>query len=127
MTAQSTIALNTLTYLPYGRTGDIATWALTNDPSFGGATSKLTEVVREGGKQSGLTRVHFKLHVPKAASADSACGCTGEVTSESYMDLVVTVPRNFTAAEREDVRKRIQSLVAAAVFQRAVDFLEPSW
>ena len=66
MPAQSSLTLNTKVYTPRGKTnGDIATWALVGDASFGGATSTVTERVA-GPSKDGVYRETFKLTLPKA-------------------------------------------------------------
>ena len=77
MPSQSTLTLNTKAYAPRGKSGDIATWALAGDTTFGGATSTVTESVR-GPSKDGVTRIRFKLDVPKAASENSSCACIGQ-------------------------------------------------
>lgn len=126
MAAQSNLTLNTKVYVPRGRNGDEAAWALVGDATFGGATSLVKESVR-GPSKDGITRVRFTLDVPKAASADSACGCTGQVTAQGYADIQIRVPSTFTTAERQDFVDRIQALVATSVFDVSVGALEPSW
>lgn len=126
MPVQSALVLNTKSYAPRGRASDIASWALVGDTTFGGATSTVTESVR-GPSKDGISRVRFTLDVPKAATADSACGCIGSITAEAYADIQVRVPSTFTTAERQDFVDRIQSLVATSVFDVSVSALEPSW
>lgn len=126
MPAQSSLTLNTKVYVPRGKTGDIAQWALTNDATFGGATSTVTESVR-GPTTAGVNRVHWKLDMPKAAASDSTCACTGEITSRGIADIQITVPNGFTVAERQDFVDRLQALVALSVFDVSVSGLEGSW
>lgn len=126
MAVQAALLLNTLSYAPRGNIAGIAKWQLVGDTSFGGATSTTTESVSDPSKD-GITRVRFRISVPKAASADSACACTGSVLATASCDVQVVIPSGFTALERQDLRKRIQSLVANAVFTAAVDNLEASW
>lgn len=126
MSAQGNLTLNTKVYNPRGKTGDVASWALVGDATYGGAPSSVTESVR-GPSKDGVSRVRFKLDVPKAATADSACGCAGSVIATGSADVNIIVPTNFTAAERLDFCLRIQALVANAVFTAAVSNLEGSW
>jgi hypothetical protein len=126
MAAQGNLTLNTKVYVPRGRNGDEAAWALVGDATFGGATSTVKESVR-GPSKDGITRVRFTLDLPKAASADSACGCVGQITAQGYADIQIRVPSTFTTAERQDFVDRIQALVATTVFDVSVGALEPSW
>lgn len=127
MAAQGNLTLNTKVYNPRGKTGDIAKWALVGDTTFGGGTSTVTESVRDPSGKDATSRIRFHLDFPKLASDDSACACTGSVLGTGSCDVYVTIPSVFTAAERADVRARIQSLVADAVFTAAIDNLEGSW
>ena len=127
MAAQSNLTLNTKVYAPRGKTvGDIANWALVGDASFGGATSVVTERVT-GPNKGGITRVTFKVTIPKAAAADTSCACVGEEIAKGIADITVSVPSAFTAAERDDFTKRVQGLVASAVYSAAQTNLEGSW
>ena len=127
MAAQTALVLNTKSYAPRGKdSGNIATWALVGDTTFGGATSLVSEKVGNP-TQSGVTVVSFKLKVPKAATASSTCACEGSVISQGLADIVIKVPSNFTASERDDFTKRIQSLVASAAFSAATTNLEGAW
>ena len=126
MPSQSTLTLNTKAYAPRGKSGDIATWALAVDTTFGGATSTVTESVR-GPSKDGVTRVRFKLDVPKAASENSSCACIGQNIGTGIATVELVIPSGFTATERADFTDRIQGLVANAVFTAAGDHLEGSW
>jgi hypothetical protein len=126
MAAQGNLTLNTKVYTPRGKTGDVASWALSGDATFGGATSIVTESVR-GPSKAGINRVQFKLDVPKAAAADSACACAGSEIARGIANIEVTVPANFTSAERTDFALRIQGLVATAVFNTSITNLEGAW
>lgn len=127
MAAQSNLTLNTKVYAPRGKNaGDIATWALVGDSTFGGATSLVTERVA-GPSKEGVTRVTFKITLPKAASADTSCACVGEEIGKGIATVEVVIPSQFTSAERSDFALRIQGLVANAVFTAAVANLESSW
>ncbi|DAD51252.1 coat protein [ssRNA phage SRR7976357_9] len=124
MPTQSAITLNTKVYNPRGKQGNIATWALVGDATFGGATSTLSSSVVVS--KDFNTRVQLKLTVPKAAASDTACGCAGTITSRGYGDVVVQVPANFTVAEKQDLCDRLQAAVANAIFDAAC-LGEGSW
>lgn len=126
MPVQSNLTLNTKVYTPRGTSNGISSWALSSDSSFGGAQSDVTESVR-GPLSNGTSRVRFTLTLPKTASVDSPCACTGQRVGYGKADIVVDVPTSFTAAERQDFVDRIQSLVASAVFDTAIANLEGSW
>lgn len=123
MAAQGNITLNTKVYTPRGNVGGIASWALVGDATFGGATSLVTESVK-GPSKDGVTRVRFRLELPKAATSSSTCACEGAVVASGLADVSIVVPAGFTTGERDDFTKRIQGLVANAVFAAAVTNLE---
>lgn len=126
MSAQTNLTLNTKVYTPRGNIGGISKWALAGDSTFGGAISSVTESVRDPSK-NGITRVKFKIDVPKAATADSACSCIGESIGTGICNIDVVIPTSFTAAEREDFALRIQGLVASQIFTDAVKDLTGTW
>jgi hypothetical protein len=126
MPAQGSITLNTKVYTPRGTQNGVSTWALAGDATFGGAQSSATESVR-GPLSNGSYRTRWVISIPKAASADTACGCVGAITSTGKADMVIDIPTNYTAAERQDFVDRIQALVALSVFDVSVSTPEGSW
>jgi hypothetical protein len=126
MPVQATLVLNTKNYLPRGRNGDVASWQLVGDTTFGGATSTYQESVR-GPSKDGINRIRHQLVVPKAAAADSACGCVGQVLAQADADIQIRMPSTFTTAERQDFVDRLQAAVATSVFDVSISALEPSW
>ena len=126
MAVQGVLTLNTKAYNPRGKTGDVSLWALIGDATFGGATSLVDESVR-GPTKDGLYRVRFSVKVPKAAAVDSSCACVGQELGRGLANIEIVIPSVFTAAERDDFTKRIQGLVANAVFSAATTNLEGSW
>jgi hypothetical protein len=126
MPAQSSITLNTKVYTPRGTSNGISTWVLAGDTSFGGGLSSVTESVR-GPLDSGVSRVRWVVAIPKLATSDSACSCTGADLGQGKADITITVPSSFTAAERQDFVDRLQALVALSVFDTSVANLEGSW
>lgn len=126
MAAQGNLTLNTKVYNPRGKTGDVASWALVGDATFGSATSTVKESVR-GPSKDGVYRVNFHVDVPKAADANSACACIGQEIGRGIADVNLVIPSTFTAVERDDFTKRIQALVANAIFAAAATNLEPAW
>ena len=126
MAVQGVLTLNTKAYNPRGKTGDVALWALVGDTSFGGATSTVDESVR-GPTKDGLYRSKFQVKIPKAATSDTSCACTGQEIARGLANIEMVIPSAFTAAERDDFTKRVQALVAHAVFTSAATNLESSW
>jgi hypothetical protein len=65
--------------------------------------------------------------IPKAATADTSCGCAGTILGTAKADIVISFPTNFTTAERQDFVDRIQALVALSVFDLSVSTPEGTW
>lgn len=126
MAAQGSITLNTKVYTPRGTSNGISSWALVSDSTFGGATSLLSQSVR-GPSKDGIYRIRDTFSVPKAATADSACACTGAQLGEAHADIQIRMPQVFTAAERQDFVDRLQAFVASSVFDASIASLEPAW
>lgn len=126
MPAQGNLTLNTKVYTPRGKTGDVATWVLYGDATFGGATSTVSESVR-GPSKDGFTRSRFKLDCPKNADVASACACPGGLLGQGSVEVIAITHTSFTAAERLDMQLRGQGLVANAIFGKAVTDSEGSW
>lgn len=126
MPAQASITLNTKVYTPRGTQNGISTWALAGDATFGGALSTVTESVR-GPNSDGDTITRWVVTIPKAATADTACGCVGSILGTAKADLKLTIPSNLTTAERQDFVDRVQALVALSVFDVSVSTPEGSW
>lgn len=126
MPSQASITLNTKVYTPRGTQNGISTWALAGDATFGGAQSSVTESVR-GPLSNGNYRTRWVVDVPKNATADSACACTGQLLGKGKADIVIDIPSSFTAAERQDFVDRLQALVALSVFDVSVATPEGSW
>lgn len=127
MSAQANLVLNTKTYSPRGNLNGVAKRVLAGDTTFGGAPSAATSSVRDPSTNGTVYRVKFKLDVPKAATVDSSCSCTGQYVGEAICNIDVSIPMNFTLAERQDLRLRIQALTSDAIFVSAVDELVGSW
>lgn len=126
MPISANITLNTKVYTPRGTQNGITSWALAGDTTFGGAQSNLTESVR-GPLSDGTYRTRWVLVVPKAATSDSACSCTGSILGTAKASITIDWPVGFTAAERQDFVDRIQALVATSVFDVSVSTPEGSW
>lgn len=126
MAAQGNLTLNTKVYNPRGKTGDIASWVLAGDTTFGGAMSTVQTSVR-GPSKDGLSRVRIKLDVPKSADAASACACPGQEIGRGLFDGQFVIPTSYTAAERTDFALRVQGLIANAITTALLANLEGSW
>lgn len=126
MPAQASMTLNTKVYTPRGTSNGISTWALAGDSTFGGAQSQATESVR-GPRADGTYQTQWQLVVPKAAAADSACSCTGEILGVGKAKIDLVWPVAFTSAEKQDFVDRVQAMVATTVFDVSVSIPEGTW
>jgi hypothetical protein len=124
MSQQANVTLNTVVYAPAGTSNGIATWA-NRSGGYGGSFSYLTEKMVTSG--TGVVRMDFKLTVPIVDTVGTACSCIGDVLRTSSVIISVWVPQNSTAAERTDLKLRIQNLVAATPFTDAVGNLDPAY
>lgn len=126
MPAQGPLTLNTKVYAPRGTQQGISMWALAGDATFGGAQSEVTESVR-GPNANGNYKTIWTMTIPKAATADSSCACTGSILGKGKVRIEVDTPTAFTAAERQDFVDRLQALIALSVFDVSVATPEGSW
>lgn len=128
MPAMSAVTLNTKVYNPRGKRGDVASWALVGDTTFGGATSVFTESVTTdtGGDYPGANRAQFRLAIPKAADAASTCACPGQEIGKALITTTAIISPGMTAAEVTDITLRAQALVAHAIWTAAMKG-EGSW
>lgn len=126
MPAQASITLNTKVYTPRGTQQGVSTWALAGDSTFGGGVSIATESVK-GPNDKGMTRTRWILNLPKLATADSPCACTGGSLGGAKFEVIVDQSSSLTAAERQDAVDRFQALVALSVFDLSVSTPEGSW
>ena len=119
----SNIVLNTLTYVGTGILNGISQW-WERSKSLVNAFSLLTNRISYNPSK---TVVAWKLTVPVVREADSACGCAGEVVRTTIADIVIRFDRNATAAERLDVKERIEDLVASTQFASSItDLVQPT-
>jgi hypothetical protein len=126
MSQQANVTLNTVVYAPSGTTNGVSTWA-NRSGGYGGSFTYLTEKMQPVSPQSGLVRMEFKLTVPIVDTVGTACSCIGDVLRTSSVLITVWVPQNSTAAERTDLKLRIQNLVASTPFTDAVGNLDPAY
>lgn len=90
------------------------------------AFSNLTARVTIGAQTSNASspsRAKWRVQVPVVATEDSSCSCVGTVLRTAYAEVTVDFHPTATAAERQDVRKRIQSLVLTTEWIASVDNL----
>ena len=127
MAVQGNLTLNTKVYTPRGRqpNGPIMQWGLI-DTGFGSGFTTVEESV-VGPDAKGAYRAKWKLVVPKLATADSACACTGGELGRTTVNIEVVSNSAFTTADLTDIGLRVKDLVATAPFQVSVNTHEPSW
>ena len=81
----------------------------------------LTAKVDEPGKD-GNYKVRWKLKLPTVIDSAS-CACPDGAVSELFADIVVTIPRNSTAPQRDAMSKSLKDLTASAEFTASVNSL----
>lgn len=127
MAVQANLVLNTKIYTPRGRqpNGPTMQWGF-SDASFGGGFTIVEESV-VGPDAKGVYRAKWKLVVPKLATVDSSCACTGGEVGKTTINIDVVSSSAFTTADLTDIGLRVKDLVATAPFQVSVNAHEPSW
>lgn len=119
MTAIANITLNSVIYYPtarQGATGFIWTDRTGNYPSGWGQLNYSGSV----DKGSNIKRVGFKLTFPEVVTDDSACGCVGDLASNSAVTIYVDVDTRQSQTQLTDLVARIGSLVGTTLFSNAV-------
>lgn len=81
----------------------------------------LTAKVDEPGKD-GNYKVRWKLKLPTVTS-EASCACPDGQVSELYSDIVVTVPKNCTAAQRTAMATSLKDLTASTEFSASISSL----
>lgn len=115
----STIVLNTKTYTWQGLVNGASSFI---ERSLGvvAGFSTLTMKAFYGKKK---VAIRHRLHVTSLVSESSACACPGQILDEAYATIEVNFNDTASPAFREDVRLRIQGLVASGVFADSLDDL----
>lgn len=116
------ITLNTKVYNGRGfNSNGFFSWAEVSS-GIASAFSWLTNKVAVGTGKS-RSSVRWNMAVPIASTDDTPCGCEGNILRTANVNIEVKFDSTATAAERQDVRKRIQSLVLDQQFIDSVDLL----
>lgn len=115
----STIVLNSLNYVGSG---------ILNGVSFfyeraQGLVSAFSTLSNRINLTQDKSNILWKMVVPVVQAADSSCGCAGDVVRTTYVDINIRFEKTATAAERADVKKRIQDLVLTSQFVASIDSL----
>lgn len=116
----STIVLNSLNYVGSGILNGVS-FFWERSKGLANAFSPLSARVNMTKDKS---NVLWKLNVPVTATADSPCGCAGDVVRTTYVDVNTRMDRAATAAERADVLARIRDLVASTQFASSITDLD---
>lgn len=90
--------------------------------AFSNLTARVT-IGSQTSKNLSTSRAKWRVQVPVVATENSSCGCVGTVLRTAYADITVDFDPTATAAERQDVRKRIQSLVLTTEWIASIDNL----
>lgn len=124
MGQQASVTLNTVVYSPAGLKSGIATWISRVGGVLAGF-SKLTQSYKDPttGTQ---TKIDFNLSIPVLATADSTCGCEGDLIRTNSAVISFWVAGTSTLAERTDLYLRVKDLVASSMLISAVENLDPA-
>jgi hypothetical protein len=124
MSQQAAVTLNTVAYAPSGLRNGIAIWTSRVGGLLAGF-SKLTQSYKDPvtGTQ---TKIDFQISVPVLATADSSCGCAGDLLRTNSASISFWVAASSTLAERTDLYLRVKDLIAASVVTDAVESLNPA-
>jgi hypothetical protein len=124
MSQQANVTLNTVVYSPAGLLNGIAKWINRSGGILAGF-SVLTQKYKDPttGTQ---TKIDFNLSIPVLATADSTCGCEGDLIRTNSANVSFWVASSSTLAERTDLYLRVKDLVASAVVVSAVENLDPA-
>lgn len=122
MSAQATVTLNTVDYLPAGVAGNLATW-LNREDGVPAAFSPLTQSLSSPSVNGKVYRVIFKLAIPVVAEEDTTCACAGALLRTNQFEGTFLLATTSTTAERTDLYLRVKDLVASAAFIAAVENL----
>lgn len=124
MGQQASVTLNTVVYSPAGLFAGVAKWINRSGGILAGF-STLTQKFKDPttGTQ---TKIDFNISIPVLATADSACGCAGELIRTNSAVVSFWVASTSTLAERTDLYLRVKDLVATALVSGAVENLDPA-
>lgn len=116
----STIVLNSLNYVGNGiLNGASMFWERSK-----GLVSAFSQLSSRVNFTNDKVNVAWKLTVPVTVTSDSSCGCVGDVVRTATVDITARFGRTATAAERADVLKRVQDLVAGTQFAYSINSLD---
>ena len=115
--------LNTKIYTYAGVVGNYSRYLLSASglaQLFSWATGWVN-VGRQSGKgKSSPSTVKWRLTVPFAVPAGSACGCEGDVRGEATAYIDINLAATLVTADRTDFALRLKDLVASTEFQSSI-------
>lgn len=124
MGQQASVTLNTVVYSPAGLLQGVAKWINRTGGVLAGF-SVLTQRYKD--PTTGVqTKIDFNLSVPVLATADSTCGCEGDLIRTNSGQISFWVASTSTLAERTDLYLRMKDLLATALVSNAVENLDPA-
>jgi len=124
MGQQAAVTLNSVVYSPAGLLAGVARWINRTGGVLAGF-SKLTQSYKDPttGTQ---TKIDFQIDVPVLATADSTCGCEGDLIRTNTFKMSFWVAGSSTLAERTDLYLRAKDLMATALVSGSVENLDPA-
>lgn len=119
------ITLNTVVYTFNGFLNRISQYfnAATGVPN---GFRRLSASVDEPSKEGKSYKVRWKLKLPAVIDGES-CACPDGLVQDNFADIVITVSRASTTAQRTDIALQVKDLCASTAFQSSViNLLPPS-
>jgi hypothetical protein len=124
MSQQANVTLNSVVYAPNGTSNGVATWG-NRSGGFANSFTFLTERMTQSNPD--VVRTEFKLDVPIVETVGTGTAAIGDLLRKSQVFITLLQPANSTAAERTDLKLRVQGLVTSTPFIDAIGNLEPAF
>lgn len=111
----STITLNTKSYVGAGLIAGVANWFERSAGVLSGFSN-----LRASIKTDSKVRIKWDFDLPIVATADSSCGCAGELKRTGDVTVSVRLDPSYTLTERTDLADRLKDLVQSTQFRDSV-------
>lgn len=112
------ISLNTVVYTFNGFLNRISTY-LNTATGVPNGFRRLTCSIDEPSKDAKAYKVRWKLKLPAVIDGES-CACPDGMVQDNFVDIVVTVSKASSTAQRTDVALQVKDLAASPEFQASV-------
>lgn len=125
MAAQVALTLNALTYAPSGVRNGTAVWD--NKDVSAAFPKQATLSVSSSSNKEGNFKISSRITLPVVKTADSACGCAGELAFKAFHNATDTIPASMSAADRLAFYTTVKDYYASLAYSVAIQNLEPVW